>query len=370
MTTWIEKNRGNKNGIGTGGIGYVVIPSNVEEIGEYVNQCYRSCEVTISGDGYGIMSHVKVAKDVMPSIQFPNGENGKGSLVVWLRESFYNRPIVVGILSDNNTPILQKGTKQSQLQNNQGVSVEVLTDAVNAIAQMYACGNSSKPARVVIKAAGSDEDEVDIQATKRIRACSSEFRVESTESFKVIVNNGEQELITIEGDEEKIHFLDYNGNEITINEIEDEEKELKKFIQIKDTFGRVYLFDAEKAVLKDQFGHVVTLDEKKAELKDQFDHVITFDEEKAHMIDKFSNEATFNQDNIQFKCAKFNVGDGSEPMVLGETLKGLLEDLISAITSITVPTPHGISGTPINSSQFSAINSRLKTMLSQLSNTD
>ena len=336
MTTWIEKNRGNKNGIGTGGIGYVVIPSNVEEIGEYVNQCYRSCEVTISGDGYGIMSHVKVAKDVMPSIQFPNGENGKGSLVVWLRESFYNRPIVVGILSDNNTPILQKGTKQSQLQNNQGVSVEVLTDAVNAIAQMYACGNSSKPARVVIKAAGSDEDEVDIQATKRIRACSSEFRVESTESFKVIVNNGEQELITIEGDEEKIHFLDYNGNEITINEIEDEEKELKKFIQIKDTFGRVYLFDAEKAVLKD----------------------------------KFSNEATFNQDNIQFKCAKFNVGDGAEPMVLGETLKGLLEDLISAITSITVPTPHGISGTPINSSQFSAINSRLKTMLSQLSNTD
>ena len=169
-------------------------------------------------------------------------------------------------------------------------------------------------------------------------------------------------------DEKEDNNINEEGEEQ--EEIEDEEKELKKFIQIKDTFGRVYLFDAEKAVLKDQFGHVVTLDEKKAELKDQFDHVITFDEEKAHMIDKFSNEATFNQDNIQFKCAKFNVGDGAEPMVLGETLKGLLEDLISAITSITVPTPHGISGTPINSSQFSAINSRLKTMLSQLSNTD
>ena len=70
------------------------------------------------------------------------------------------------------------------------------------------------------------------------------------------------------------------------------------------------------------------------------------------------------------KDIQFNVGDGAEPMVLGNTLKGLLEDLISAITSITVPTPHGPSGTPINSAQFSAINSRLKTMLSQLSNTD
>lgn len=370
MGGWLEKNQGNKNGIGTGGVGYVVIPSNVTEIGEYVNQCYRSTEVTISGDGYGIMSHVKVAKDVMPAIQFPNGENGKGSLVVWIRESFYNRPIVVGILSDNNTPTLQGGGKQSQRQDNQGVSVEVLTDAVNAIAQIYSCGNYSKPAKVVVKAAGSEEDEVDIQATKRIRACSREFRVESTESFKVVVNNGEQELITIEGDEEKIHFLDYNGNELTINEIEDEEEELKKSIEIKDTFGREYFFDAEKAEMKDQFDHYALFNEEKAEFKDKFGHVITFDENTAHYKDEKGNEATFNEDNTQFKCNKFNVGDGAEPMVLGNTLKGLLEDLISAITSITVPTPHGPSGTPINSAQFSAINSRLKTMLSQLSNTD
>lgn len=370
MNGWLERNPGNKNGVATGGVGYIVIPANVKEIGAYVQQCYRSNEVTISGDGYAIMSNVKVAKDIMHSLQFPNNDEGKGSLVVWVRESFYNRPIVVGILSDNNTPTIQTEGQFFQRQENQGVAVEFLQDAVNAIGQIYACGNSSKPAKVIIKAGGSEYDEVEIKATKQIKSIAKNFIVESTDSFKVTINNGEKELVTIEGDEEKLHFLDYNGNELTINQIEDEEKELKKSIELKDTFGRSYLFDEEKAVLQDQFKHVVTLDEEKAELKDKFGHVITFDEEKAHYKDEKGNEATFNEDNIQFKCNKFNVGEGNEPMVLGDTLKGLLEDLISAIKTITVATPHGPSGTPINSAQFSAINSRLKTMLSKLSNTD
>ncbi len=353
MNSWIEKNTGNKNGVGTGGVGYVVIPSNVTDVGTYVNNCYRTNQITIAGDGYGVMSHVKVTNQIMPHIEFPNNDKGKGSLVIWVRESFYNRPVVVGILSDNNTPNIQGGGQMSQRQSNQGVSVEFLQDAVNAIAQIYACGNASKPARVVIKSAGSEDDDVDISATRRIKAVSKELVVESTESFTVTINNGEQEIITIEGNEEKLHFKDYNGNEITLNQIDDEERELKKNIEIKDTFGREYLFDDEKAELKDQFGHIMT-----------------FDTDKAYYKDDKGNEATFNEDNIQFKCNKFNLGDGAEPMVLGNTLKDLLGQILDAINAITVPTPHGPSGTPINSSQFSAIKGKLSTILSKLSNTD
>ena len=333
MTSWIEKNTGNKNGVATGGVGYVVIPNNVTDVGAYVNDCYRTHQITIAGDGYGVISHVKVADDVMPKIEFPNNDKGKGSLVVWVRESFYNRPIVVGILSDNNTPDIQGGGRMSQRQSNQGVSVEFLQDAIG---QIYACGNASKPARVVIKSAGSENDDVDISATRRIKAASKEFVVESTESFTVTINNGEQEIITIEGDEEKLHFKDYNGNEINITQIDDEKRELKKQIDIKDAFGREYLFD----------------------------------EDKAHYKDTKGNEATFNEDNIQFKCNKFNLGTGAEPMVLGNTLKDLLTQILDAINDITVPTPHGPSGKPINSSQFSSIKGKLHTMLSELSNTD
>jgi len=66
---------------------------------------------------------------------------------------------------------------------------------------------------------------------------------------------------------------------------------------------------------------------------------------------------------------KVNIGDGAvnanEAGVLGTTLKSLLEQIIDAINTITVPTPAGTSGTPVNAPQFIAIKSQLQTMLSQ-----
>ena len=57
-------------------------------------------------------------------------------------------------------------------------------------------------------------------------------------------------------------------------------------------------------------------------------------------------------------------------MVLGNTLVDLLAQLIDAILNLTVLTPHGPSGTPVNAAAFSNIKSKLETALSKLSNTD
>lgn len=66
---------------------------------------------------------------------------------------------------------------------------------------------------------------------------------------------------------------------------------------------------------------------------------------------------------------KIHIGDGAEdanePAVLGETLKGLIENLIDQIVLIKVPTPAGSSEVPINVAQFKQIKSRLNTALSQ-----
>jgi len=341
--SWFEKNIGNKNGIGTGGIGYVVMPTDKMGISDYMQQCYRSNEITMGGDGYGTMSHVKVANGLMQYIKFPNDDDGKGSMVVWVRESFYNRPIVVGVLSDNDTAVISNPGQSKEIQEYGGVSIGTFTDALNGILSLLAVGNETRPVKIVLKASGSEYDDVEVNASNKIFNISKSFSVEATEGFKVEINDGKKPVITIEGDLDKLHFKDFRGNEIMINNYEsseDEEyeggEEIKKYIQIKDTFGREYLFD----------------------------------EEKAHYTDKFNNEAIFNKDNIQFKCKKFNVGNGNEHMVLGDTLKGLLEQLIGAINSLTVPTPHGPSGTPLNSAQFNSIKSQLSKILSQLSNTD
>ena len=69
---------------------------------------------------------------------------------------------------------------------------------------------------------------------------------------------------------------------------------------------------------------------------------------------------------------KVHVGNGAdtanEPAALGNTLKGLLEQLCDACTSISVPTGTGPSVFPTNSPQFVSIKAQLQRFLSQTVN--
>ena len=89
-------------------------------------------------------------------------------------------------------------------------------------------------------------------------------------------------------------------------------------------------------------------------------------------LDEFDNEISANVDNVQIKAAKqINLGDGAEPMVLGDTLESFVSDLVDEIKLITVPTAFGPSGTPINAVAFaSLVSTALASIKSQYSKTD
>ena len=72
-----------------------------------------------------------------------------------------------------------------------------------------------------------------------------------------------------------------------------------------------------------------------------------------------------SQINIQNGSSVFNVGTAVFKMNTGsESLFQLLNDLITGLTLLTVTTPSGPSGTPINIATFSALLSRLNNLLS------
>jgi hypothetical protein len=72
-----------------------------------------------------------------------------------------------------------------------------------------------------------------------------------------------------------------------------------------------------------------------------------------------------NEVNVTSETVRLGDTETTDPAVLGNELKGLLEDIIKAINKLTVPTSTGPSGTPINAPEFSSISSRLGAMLSQ-----
>ena len=303
----LEKNRGNNNGIPLSGIGYVVIPEGCNTA-EYIQSCYRNSSISISG-GYGCtyMHNVRVTIDALNNIKFPtSGEFG--SPVVWIRDSFTNRAVVIGVLTaggkSNLTGIFQQRIYQEVAEQ----IAEIFLDAMNSRVVITALGNNNVPAEVVIKASSgnAEGDAIKLVSKDIIEAEGKRLKVLLTDNFDILINDGEKDIISIKGNPE--------------------------------------LFE-----LKDQFGNYINFNEESVELKDQF-----------------GNSVLMNEENVKISTEKFNVGEGSEQMVLGNTLLSLLEQLLDAISSLTVVTPHGPSGTPLNAAQFTQIKSKLKTMLSNL----
>lgn len=88
---------------------------------------------------------------------------------------------------------------------------------------------------------------------------------------------------------------------------------------------------------------------------------------KVRIIDGNGNHVVLNSTGVSIVSAKVSLGslDGSaEKAILGDTLKGLLTDLLTAVKAITVGTAFGPSGTPLNLASFVALEARLDTILS------
>jgi len=108
-------------------------------------------------------------------------------------------------------------------------------------------------------------------------------------------------------------------------------------------------------------GHQIVMDEQSGSEFIRIKHLngetlLEFDSEGSIFLTNAANQ-------------KVNIGDGAdtadEPALLGNKLKGLLEELIDAINAMTVPTGVGPSGTPINAVSFTAVKTKLNTALSQ-----
>lgn len=216
----LEKNRGNNNCIPISGIGYIVIPRDVNTA-EYVQRCYRNHSVSISG-GYDstYMHGVKITEEALNKIKFPDNDDGLGSAVVWLRDSFTNRAVVIGTLKTAGESDMIQGSQQRIVQETAQSVVEMFLDALNCTINISAKGNENIPAVINIKASsGTDEgDVVNITSKDHIITDSRHIKVNLTEDFELTINNGEEDIIHIVGNEEELHITDHFKNEAIFNE--------------------------------------------------------------------------------------------------------------------------------------------------------
>lgn len=320
MNARFEINRGARTTIGQSGVGFVVVPDDAGRE-DYVQTCYRTMTVTINGGyGYGYISNVKILEPVLQQIKFPLKATERGTAVFWVRENFTNRPVIVGIIPDGNyTNLLTEGQGRMAQVVGERV-VEVFEDATNGVLNISVVGDAEHPANIRIKASsGTADSAVEVESDGVVRVSGVEVESTARQRFTCALKNTvDEELVTITGDAEAVEY-------------------------------------------NDQFKTHIRLSEDSVDVETEIDVNV---EAKDSVITAHGKEINLKTDD------KLNLDSGKEPMVLGDTLKGILDDLLKALQAMTVMTPVGPSSVAVNVADFVAIQAKLQTILSKKSNLD
>lgn len=281
-------------GIGSAGVGFVVVPSEVDRV-QYINDCYRTNTLTINGGkGYGYFSGVHADINVMQNIHFPTDEENRGTPVIWVKDAISQLPVIVGVLRKQNEYYSLNENQWRLKRGTETRNVEIFVDGTTAGLDITVLGDKDEPANIDIKLTSENKDSV----------------------LNVVSDN-------------EINITGEKAVNVTTN---------------------------QKATLR-----VTEKGEDKMSLSYELGIGLKYK-------DEFENEITAKDGQVDIISKKINHNSGKEPMVLGNTLAKLLDDMLKAIQSITVITPSGGSSVPVNIGDFAAIQSKLDTIKSKISN--
>jgi hypothetical protein len=281
-------------GIGSAGVGFVVVPSEVDRV-QYINDCYRTNTLTINGGkGYGYFSGVHADINVMQNIKFPTDEENRGTPVVWVKDAVSQLPVIVAVLRkqgeyyslNENQFRLKRGTETR--------NVEIFIDGSTSALDITILGDKEEPANIDVKLSSENADSV------LTVSCDNEINIIGEKAVNVTTNKKATLKVTEKGEDKM--SLSY---------------ELGVGLKYKD---------------------------------------------------EFENEVTAKEGQVDVISKKINHNSGKEPMVLGNTLADLLNEFLAAVQKITVISPVGITSVPVNIGDFAAIQAKLDTIKSQISN--
>lgn len=283
-------------GIGSAGVGFVVIPSDVDRE-QYINDCYRTNTLTINGGkGYGYFSGVHADINVMQNIHFPTDEENRGTPVVWIKDAVSQLPVIVGVLRKQNEYYSLSENQYKLKRGTEKTDVEIFIDGNESELNITILGDKDYPANMNVKLSSENSDSI------FNLNCDNEININGSKSVNVITNKKVSLLVNDKG-------------------------------------------------------------ENKMKLSYELENGLNYK-------DEFENEIVAKDGEIDIISKKINHNEGKEPMVLGNTLADILDEMLKAIQAITVVSPVGATSTPVNAASFAAIQGKLNTIKSKISNLD
>jgi len=296
-------------GIGNAGIGYIIIPpqaSGATDRDTYIKNCYSTCRVDISGGSkYGVLSDVLINESVIQQIRFPTG----------IDDDNFGSPVVWVLDEYNQVPIIVSVLREDGM----------FFDVTEGQSRVY-------------KEIDNKSIDVTYDAKNALYSVILNGNdASSLYSIKVFCKNKDSKVKIYCDNEIDIQAQNLvsivTNKEVDVKVVKDGKNKVE--INYKDEDGLSY---------KDEFNNVLTAKKDGINVKSDEDIVIESNKNIIH-------------------------NNGNESMVLGNTLKQLLNELIIAVENITVTCPSGggTSSMPINIPQLEIVKSKLENIMSKKS---
>ena len=190
----------------TAGVGYVVLPLTDVDRQTYIENCLRTCTVTIQGGpGRSIYQNVPIAPEVLQMVEFPVDTESFGTPVIWVVDDLQQWPVVVNYL--NLTELDQQQIGQRRFRKQIGDSiVEFILDAANSEIDIMVSGTANTPGELNIKVTSPNGDsKVNLYSDGDVSASGTKS-VQVTSAQKIVANiidgvdTEEGVEVTLEGD--------------------------------------------------------------------------------------------------------------------------------------------------------------------------
>lgn len=319
-----------RNAPETTGHAYIAIPQGTNREA-FIETCYRRNRVTIITDYGTVVNECYILTSTLQEIEFPLDSGSKGSCVCYVSGSFTNKPIVIGVLYENDDSSLLNEQMFRVRKKMNGTEILLQGDAGNN--SLIVNVTSSNPSTVQIAVKGNEESKlsidsscaVDVKADKSVNIISfgeitSQIKdVEEQEAvYKSTINK--DGLIYSRKNEKGDIELDINNDGISLTRVT-EKNDISILINddgfdLKTEKGdKEFKFDKQNLIAKINGGEEsVTFGQNKITIVTGKDLVINNGSDSAVLFQKLVTCIDQIQTQMGLLKEAFNVGANAVPV--------------------------------------------------------
>lgn len=212
-----------KNAPESVGVAYIAIPTDIDR-DSFVRTCYRRNRVSIITDFGSVINECYILDEALERVQFPKTAGEKGSCVAYVSNKFSNKPIIIGILSENdNSSLLEEQMFRFEKEFN-GTTILIQGDPQK---NSFVINISSKdPSSIEIAAKGNPESKLDINSSGSVNVKADQLiNIKSFKDLNFEIKDVEEEesLYTVNANKDNI-LLHRKNEVIDLSLLVDNEK--------------------------------------------------------------------------------------------------------------------------------------------------